>query len=254
MTFEAADRLMDTFGYANAAAMRTDAGIPADAMYRALNSNLDAGCPTILSIFGFKRSDAHAIVCDGYAYQYGTAYHHVNMGWGGRRDAWYVLPIIEILNDKDELAFTYTSLYGIVYNIFPEGGHGEIVSGRVLDKEGSPVAGAEVYMVGGSYSKTAKSNESGIFAFKNVPSNTTLTLSATLGNRRFTAHGTARTGKSSLVDADSETWYEFDLGNVWGVELSETDYVYSGGGSGCSATSGLFVLVLAASALIYRRR
>lgn len=250
ITFEAADRLMDTFGYANAAAIRTGAGIPQDVMLHALNSNLDAGCPTVLSISGFQYAQPHAVVCDGYAYSAGTFYHHVNMGWGGHSTTWYVLPVIELLNDEGELVFTYTTVSGIVYNIFPEEGPGEIVSGRVLDTDGNPVASAAVRISGGAYTGTAQSDKSGIFAFKGVPSNTLFAISASDGSRRFATDTVVKTGKSSRVDKDSETWFDFEHGNVWGVELTEADDVPSGGSGGCSASA----LICAIPALLLRRR
>lgn len=45
-----------------------------------VNPNLDAKLPVVMRITG---TAAHFIVCDGYGYNAGTAYHHLNLGWYG---------------------------------------------------------------------------------------------------------------------------------------------------------------------------
>ena len=80
----------------------------------------------------------HAILADGYGYQGGVIYHHLNMGWSGSMDLWYNLPNIE------DSGFTlFNNIYKCVYNVYPDG-DGEIISGRTLDGNGLPVDGVTV--------------------------------------------------------------------------------------------------------------
>jgi hypothetical protein len=79
----------------------------------------------------------HAVLCDGYGYNYSTLYHHLNMGWNGIDDAWYNLPVI----DADT---GFNAITSCLYNIYTSGS-GEIISGRVFDSEDNPVPNAVVF-------------------------------------------------------------------------------------------------------------
>jgi len=59
--------------------------------------NLDHGCPVYLGISGAGR---HAVVADGYGYNSGIRYIHLNMGWiwrgnGDYQNAWYNVPTVD---------------------------------------------------------------------------------------------------------------------------------------------------------------
>jgi len=43
---------------------------------------------------GQSTGGGHAFVCDGYKYEYGTDYFHINWGWGGYSDEYYVLSVL----------------------------------------------------------------------------------------------------------------------------------------------------------------
>ena len=122
---------------------------------RAIIANLNAGFPVLLGIRE-DLTNGHAIVGDGYGYIGEDIYCHLNMGWGGYCDLWYQIPDI-----KNEYSFNV--LGTIVYNVFPSAG-GEIVSGRVRDEYGNPVAGADVKIVSGSSSQTVKTGSTGVWA------------------------------------------------------------------------------------------
>jgi len=125
--------LVDTFRYAQA--KRFGGYSAADFRANAL-PNLDARKPIIVELYD------HAIVADGYAWDseaQGTLYVHVNMGWYGSSDGWYVPPKIA----------TYTSIQGFLGNIFTTE-TGYIASGRVLGSDGSPVRGAVVRLKDGN--------------------------------------------------------------------------------------------------------
>lgn len=128
------------FGYASAQVYTLSGDLPLESVKRALISNLDARLPVELGITG--ANGGHAIVGDGYGYSDGTLYFHFNFGWEGSSDAWYAPP------QMNAGGYSFTAVSTLVYNIFParEGSH-TIVSGRVLDAKGRPVAGAKVKSV-----------------------------------------------------------------------------------------------------------
>ena len=128
------------FGYASAQVYTLSGDLPLESVKRALISNLDARLPVELGITG--ANGGHAIVGDGYGYSDGTLYFHFNFGWEGSSDAWYAPP------QMSAGGYSFTAVSTLVYNIFParEGSH-TIVSGRVLDAKGRPVAGAKVKSV-----------------------------------------------------------------------------------------------------------
>ncbi len=135
-----------------------------------VNPNLDAGRPVLFSVSG--PGGQHAIVCDGYGYDLGAMYHHLNLGWGAYDDvnnAWYALPFIDA-------ALEFDCVDVCLYNIFTGGG-GEIISGRLTDEYGHPIAGALVSAEchgGGSWQ--VYSNRRGIYAFAGVPANAGFTI------------------------------------------------------------------------------
>lgn len=163
--------LKNVFHYANA---MTASGIGAQFTDQVL-PNLDARLPVYLSIYG---TGGHAIVCDGYGYNLGTLYHHLNLGWGGYEDAWYNLPNISAGG------YTFTSVGGFFYNIFPVGG-GEIISGRVLDTTNAPIPFATVQAVGGGHTYSVQSDSRGIYALAQLPSSTSYSLTVTKNGYQF---------------------------------------------------------------------
>ena len=203
-TLDAADVLIDTFDYSNAQrGFNSGSNIAGAKLNMMLNPNLDAKYPTIIGVRG--PAGGHAIVIDGYGYNLSTLYHHLNMGWNGRDDAWYNLPDI----DSDP---SFTTVYKCVYNVFPSG-TGEIISGRVLNLYGNPVTGAVVTANrtgGGTYS--ASTNDRGIYALGKLPSSATFTLNAAKSGYNFKSL-TVSTG-NSLDDTTS-------VGNLWDVNINE---------------------------------
>ncbi len=165
-----------------------------------VNPNLDAGYPVILSVG--RPGGGHALVCDGYGYNVSTLYHHLNMGWSGKDNAWYNLPNIDA-------TYTYNSVDGCIYNIFTYGS-GEIISGRVVDMGGSGISGVSITATGGG-TYYATTNAKGIYALVNVPSNTSFTVSASKPPHTFTNQNTS-TGISSDWSSTS--------GNAWGVNFT----------------------------------
>jgi hypothetical protein len=197
---DAKQALQDTFYYSNSIYgwnNNNNIGVWLNWM---INPNLDADYPVILSVG--RPGGGHALVCDGYGYNFSTLYHHLNMGWSGTDNAWYNLPFIDA-------TFTYNSVDGCIYNIFTSGS-GEIISGRVVDMGGSGISGVSITATGGGTYHTT-TNAQGIYALVNVPSNTSFTVSASKPPHAFTNQNTS-TGLSSDWSSTS--------GNAWGVNFT----------------------------------
>ena len=200
---DAANGLKETFGYNNAVFMYADND--SDRYLKSINSNLEAGLPVILGIY--KTYSGHAIVCDGYGYASGAAYHHINMGWSGSADAWYNLP---------QGVYGFTMINDLIYNVFTETS-GEIISGRVTDEYGAPVAGAEVRAVcdstGGIY--TDETDSRGYYGIIGVPAGSSFTV---------TAEATSYTAEPIVgVETGSSTWNQCGNAERTDFMLAVTD-------------------------------
>jgi len=204
--------LRNVFDYANVMISSNYGGDLGDALVNMVNPNLDAGLPVLFAIRG---SGGHAIVCDGYGFQSSTAYHHLNMGWGGVDDAWYNLPDIQA-------SYTYSTVESCIYNIGTENG-GEIVSGRVLDVEGAPVEGATVTATDtGSNTYSTVTDSRGIYAVANLPSSTSYTLDVE-------KQGLAFSNRS--VEVGISVINTMTAGNRWGIDFTATGIDVEGYGT-----------------------
>ena len=206
-----ADAFCTVFGYANSRTQVQDGGaFSADVVQRAVLANLDAKCPVSLGI------DGHQVVADGYGYSSGTLYTHVNLGWEGGADAWYDLPTV----DTTSMGYDYAStvLDEVVYNIFPQK-TGDLLTGRVLDKNGRPVSGAAVKAVNGSATATATTDGHGVYALwvtGGKPWTVTVSFSGAAASRTVSV--------ASSVSTTVETKYYYpdtgSVGNSWGNDLT----------------------------------
>ncbi len=202
---DARDALRDTFMYNNAIRASDSIGsLGGSVLNNMVNTNLDAGYPVILGIRREETDSGHAVVADGYGYDFSALYHHLNMGWSGSDDIWYNLPNID--SSGAEL---YDTIDGCIYNIFPSGS-GEIISGRVTDTSGNPISDATVTAEGGRGPYTAVTNNRGIYALVNVGPYTAYIVSATKSGYNFTSQG-ASTRKSEDSTRVS--------GNKWGIDF-----------------------------------
>jgi hypothetical protein len=152
------DALLNTFNYSSA--RRTgylDLKNP-------LNASLDAAFPVLLSLSA--QGGGHEVVADGYGYDLGTLYHHLNMGWCGDYDAWYNLP--------DFWAkYQFHLTLALTTNIFPTGS-GEIISGRVTTLSGHPLSNVNIVAHpagrGWFFTYQTTTNSRGIYALAKLPS------------------------------------------------------------------------------------
>jgi len=207
--FVIAGSLKTTFKYTNAINGANGGKDIGTGLAGMINPNLDGALPVLLAITG---SGGHAIVVDGYGYDLAaktrTLYHHLNMGWAGVDDMWYNLPD----------AGKYDTVVACVYNIFTEG-KGEIISGRVTDASGSPVAGAAVKAKSPSASYEATTNAKGIYALAKLPSATTFTIEIQKPGLAFAKR---------IVATDTSRDWKPTSGNQWavdfvGVPISDSD-------------------------------
>jgi len=204
----AARALTTTFRYSNAIVgqARTPEGfpitIPIEILYNMVNPNLDAGFPVLFGISGSP--GGHEIVGDGYGSNWGTMYHHLNLGWANAgdppSDAWYNLPTI------DPAQGTFTSVDDCIYNIYASGA-GELISGRVTNACGAPLAGAVVTASGPGGPYTTTASDRGVYAFR-VAANSTYTIQVS------GAAFSDRTVTTGLSVNDHLT-----CGNRWGVNF-----------------------------------
>jgi hypothetical protein len=202
---DARNALLGTFMYSNAVrAWQGDDTIGREALNDMVNTNLDAGYPVILGIIKDDSEVGHAVVADGYGYDFSTLYHHLNMGWNGSDDIWYNLPDIDY-----SASDYYNVINGCIYNIYTYG-TGEIISGRITDLSQEPVGGATVIARGWGGPYTAETNEKGIYALVKVGAYSTYTLSVIKPGYGFTAQEVT-TGKSGDIQNVS--------GNRWGVDF-----------------------------------
>ena len=199
-------------------------------------ANLDAGCPVLLAINNASATAGHAILADGYGYVDGTLYCHLNMGWSGSYNYWYALPAIPAGG------YNFTVVNAITYNVFPDR-TGEIVSGRVTDQSGHPLAGAEVSASvfytsrsGGWFSSRLKTNvvstvtamtgATGVYALY-APTNRTYSvlLSATYEGATTNAITATTSPSVSPTSVNWETgnyYYSgsgLSIGNSWGNDF-----------------------------------
>lgn len=205
------------FGYANAKGVRFSNGYDPDLFRRAVIPNLDARCPCGLSVSG---AGGHAALVDGYGFSDGDFFIHVNMGWVGRDDAWYAPPKLATSS------YAFNAVDGFLFNIFP-GKTGSVASGRVLDADGAPVAGATVVLSDG---QTVRTDDHGIYAFVASPGSYVATASAD--------------GISASAD--------ISLGATSGTFIYTTDELrgYCSSGTGTIGNSGGNDIVLSDSAMV----
>ena len=150
-----------------------------------INTNIDALHPVTYS------RDEHTHVIDGYGYDNGTMYHHINYGWGGSNDAWYNL-----------------SAWGFyVCNIFTSG-TGDIISGRIIDMQTKqPINEVTVTATAPGAYYQAVTDDKGIYALAKIEVQQEYTISAT---------------KTGYIFADQVVNTDIQgrtLGNLWGIDL-----------------------------------
>ncbi|MCE5186384.1 MAG: C10 family peptidase [Planctomycetaceae bacterium] len=167
--YDSDQQLTATFLYGSSVYTQSFSSSGDSRLWNILNANLDAQMPVMLGVRG--PVGGHAIIADGYGYNGGTLYHHINMGWGGQDNAWYQLPTIDA-------SYTYTVIDDCIYNVYTSG-TGEIISGRVTSLAGAPLSGVTVRAYSGTtLVKQTTTNSRGIYALTKLSGSTTYRISA----------------------------------------------------------------------------
>jgi hypothetical protein len=78
-------------------------------MYQKLSNNMKDALPAHLAIVNEGWTSGHNLVVDGYNTD---DYYHLNFGWGGSADGWYLIP--------DELPYQLTVIEGVIVDILKE--------------------------------------------------------------------------------------------------------------------------------------
>lgn len=190
------EKAFEHFGYSNSMSFESIDGMSAATVKKILISNLDAGLPVALGMNGVDSHGYdvdHSVVGDGYGYSNGTLYYHFNIGWNGSGNLWYAsLPY-------DLEGQIYKTFSGAVYNIYTNQTAGaSIVSGRVTDDSGNPIAGALVSLTNQNLvmSVNTYSNSRGIYSFIVPPD--TYDVRVSYGGVSTTSHTVSPTACRSM--------------------------------------------------------
>ena len=227
-----AKALRETFGYKSACAYEGDLSrnIKEVADFgNAILGSLDAEMPVVIGLNG--DGGGHAILMDGYGLNKDKTlvYCHLNFGWSGLGNGyWYNVmgrPLSPMDNGKVYTNMCFVSLRRIVYNIHPQE-EGDVISGRVLNEYGRPVAKATVTLKGGGSGKISPTttNDKGIWFFR-ITSPGQYTATAKKNGREAQPQDVIIAEKSRntsyALDANRHPMNKADgcLGNKWGVEL-----------------------------------
>ncbi len=218
-TFALVPRLTSTFGYANSAAAVYQSGVypySLAELKKVVIPNCDVRAPMVMSISYVQNNIkyGHAVIVDGYGYSGTDFFMHVNYGWGGINDAWYLPPnIVE-----------FDTIDGFVFNVFPEA-TGSILSGRVLDAGGAPIANASVHLQRGSETVESKTSDAnGVYAFIAPAGNYVVTADVLEGGVAVVTAAigfqlSATTGTSLLDNGNWFTDSAASIGNSYGNDI-----------------------------------
>ena len=226
-------QLRGIFGYASAVGyVLAVSGGPSAAMEKAIIANLDAKSPVIIALTSESNLRTHQALIDGYGYNGGKLYFHFNLGWCNVRgeDAWYELDKI-----VDEVSGSHYNLIdGLVYNIFPNVS-GDVLSGRVLDNGGNPVANAVVQASrSGKVVDSVQTDANGIYAFV-LPGGSTYKVACEGRSISVALPASASAKRMKTASKEGDIWedpFEPKFTNTGTLGGSPgNDIVLSGGGS-----------------------
>ncbi|NMA46804.1 MAG: leucine-rich repeat protein [Lentisphaerae bacterium] len=226
------ESLCDTFHFASAkhfwcGSEQGDADCITETVYYRdmLLSNFDAGYPVAVGLGG---DGGHALVGDGYGFHGGRLYVHLNMGWEGQFDAWYNLPTVEI-----DGYFIFTVFDELIFNVFPDF-NGELISGRVTDMAGQPLAAVAVTAQDAATRAVvaeATTNERGIYALKiPAPAQGAYHVRATFRGaaEMTTVDGIVDSNDYNVINP-AENDIRVAIGSRWGVDfqLAPLPFLYT---------------------------
>ena len=104
-------------------------------LYDRLISNMEDGLPAHIAVVNEEGTVGHNMVVDGYNTE---GYYHINFGWGGPSDGWYLLP--------EELPYDLTVIEGVIVDIIHDNADSDLQGNGVLSwadvEPGSTVNGS----------------------------------------------------------------------------------------------------------------
>ena len=84
--------------------------------------NIDAGHPVIYAGSSGNAITGHCFVVDGYKFDAaGNTYFHINWGWSGLNDGWFLITAFQPTPDETNYSYYRNSM---VYDIYPPTGTG----------------------------------------------------------------------------------------------------------------------------------
>lgn len=236
---EVAAAFRDVFGYSDAICYFSEDALEGeevglhrrDLRTRTILANLDAGQPVLLAIYGYNSFGGwagHAVVADGYGYQnvagVETEFVHINMGWSGKDDMWYNIPVIDAANtgaQASDTGTTFLYLGGAIFNVSSEDTGLSILSGRTTDDDGAAISGALVnaYDADGYLVGETISDENGIYFFK-LPGDAAYYLEATSPDGKCIADLVVENLPATKdLDASYCVYVDSNVGNSWGNDM-----------------------------------
>lgn len=90
-------------------------------LYDRLISNMEDGLPAHIAVVNEEWTVGHNMVVDGYNTE---GYYHINFGWGGPSDGWYLLP--------EELPYDLTVIEGVIVDIIHDNTDSDLQGNGVL--------------------------------------------------------------------------------------------------------------------------
>lgn len=222
--FVMVNALREQFGYASALSVLTMIGEGTDigeSVRNAILASLDAEMPVHASIQRLSPKGGHEVVFDGYGCLQEKIYIHINCGWSGNEDnVWY-----DVMGES-LTTHGFNLLQNVGYNIHPTK-TGDVISGRVLDKNGIAQTQVEVSLAyegnSGSEVKT-RTNAKGIYAFR-VQKAGTYAVFASRGTSvsKTSQVSMTKLGANMVATLAGAVSDWGCVGNKWGVDLTLED-------------------------------
>lgn len=212
--------LKEAFGYSQAVAFdfyNTSLKPTAENLKRIIIPNLVSSRPLVMGMQGY--AGGHAVVVDGYGYDtsYGsedeTIYLHINYGWEGANDLWFLPP------SEDALLPGYYYLCDTLLGNVCTVGTGSFLAGRVLRKssvtgrfEAVQNATVGLYSAGGAKLDETTVDAEGQYAFR-----------VSAGTYRLRARLTSSGKESQFFDAVVRANSRLSVGNaLCDIQMDET--------------------------------
>lgn len=159
---------MKKFGYSSKGYFIKRSNYGSDEWKKLLRDELDLGRPAFYAGYNPTGSVGHAFICDGYNDE---DYFHMNMGWYGVNDGWYLLEALTFTNRYGENRNYVESRQSMILNIEPP----------MFCKVAAVVeAGNELFVLGGSFDPRAVDVDLNM-SYRTLPF--MFSLTDTLGNQ-----------------------------------------------------------------------